>query len=142
MYNFSICLIINQSQNAKRPYLQYDTPSTCLWTTLSVTTNSKKTIIFHHVQNNEQIFSSYTYLHALNWKLGLDIIFLSKTWIIHNFNVNDKILYKLFECELANKVPSVTDWRNLFVSKKTPFEKRNICFLGNEWIKIGKRVRT
>ena len=32
-------------------------------------------IIFNHVQNNEQIFSSYIYLYALK-KLGLDIIFV------------------------------------------------------------------
>lgn len=52
-------------------------------------------IIFNHVQNNEQIFSSYIYLHALK-KLGLDIVFCQKNesfitlmWMIKYFNYLD-----------------------------------------------------
>lgn len=52
-------------------------------------------IIFNRVQNNEQIFSSYIYLHALK-KLGLDIIFCQKhelfitlMWMIKYFNYLD-----------------------------------------------------
>lgn len=52
-------------------------------------------IIFNHVQNNEQIFSSYIYLHALK-KLGLDIVFCQKhesfitlMWMIKYFNYLD-----------------------------------------------------